>query len=201
MNDLKALTGSIIDQAKAEAEQITRQTAAEVEQILTQAKQQAGERSRKLAGEYQQKAEAVERRLTIEAELEGKKRILAVKRALIEQAFQQAIDSLPQLPEAQRIKFLAVQLAAAGAEHGGTVQAAGAPEEWASIIKEANEILARSGKLAQLTLAKEPPDFSDGFRLIGPGYTVDGSYRAIIGEIKETMVPEVSDYLFAKAGE
>jgi V/A-type H+-transporting ATPase subunit E len=201
MNDLKALTGSIIDQAKAEAEQITRQTAAEVERILTQAKQQAKERSRKLAGEYQQKVEAVERRLTIEAELEGKKRILAAKRELIGQAFTEATLELQKLPTAKRVKFLAAQLATVGAENGGEVQVVGTQAEWLTIIKEANELLARSGKLAQLKLSNVTPPIKSGFRLIGPGYSVDGSYQALIDEVKETLLPEVADYLFAATKE
>jgi V/A-type H+-transporting ATPase subunit E len=201
MNDLKALTGSIIDQAKADAAQITAQAAAEVEKMLAQAEQQAKERSRKLAEAYQQRAEAVERRLAIEAELEGKKRILAAKRHLIEAAFTKAVEALPKLAAAKRVKFLAGKLAAAGAENGGEVQVVGAATEWLTIIKEANELLARSGKLAQLQLSKETPLIAGGFRLTGPGYSVDGSYQALINEVKETLLPEVANYLFAATKE
>jgi V/A-type H+-transporting ATPase subunit E len=202
MNDLKALTGSIIDQAQAEAAQLAQETAAEVDKIMARAQQQAEERSRKLAEAYRQKAEIVERRLAIAAELEGKKRLLAAKHTLIEAAFSQAVDSLAKLPAARRTKFLAAQLAAAGAEYGGEVQAAGGTQaEWTAIIKEANELLARTGKLAQLTLTKEQPDFTGGFRLTGPGFTVDGSYRALVEEVKENLVPEVATYLFGKAEE
>jgi V/A-type H+-transporting ATPase subunit E len=202
MNDLKALTGSIIDQAKAEAAQITAQAAVEVEKMLSQAQQQAQERSRKLAEAYQQRAEAAERRLAIEAELEGKKRILAAKRALIEEAFTEATVALQKLPPAQRVKFLVGKLADAGAENGGEVQTVGEQSEWQTIVNEANELLARSGKLAQLKLSsKAAPTISNGFRLIGPGYAIDGSYQALISEVKEMLLPEVANYLFAATEE
>jgi V/A-type H+-transporting ATPase subunit E len=201
MNDLKALTGSIVDQARTEAAQITGEAQAEVEKMLSQAKQQAQERSRKLAETYQLKAEAAERRLAIEAELEGKKRILAAKRSLIEQAFTEATQAMQKLPLEQRVKFLARKLADAGAENGGEVQVVGEQSEWASIIKEANALLARSGKLAQLQLSQESPTLASGFRLTGPGYAIDGSYQAFVNEVKETLLPEVANYLFAATEE
>jgi V/A-type H+-transporting ATPase subunit E len=201
MNDLKALTGSILDQAQADAAQITAKSQAEVEKILAQAKQQAEERSRKLAADYQQQAEAVGRRLAIEAELEGKKLILAAKRALIERAFTEATKALQDLPLKQRVNFIARKLAQAGAENGGEVQFIGEQSEWLTIVKEANELLARSGKLAQLKLSQEQPAIAGGFWLTGPGYAINGSYEALINEVKETLLPEVANYLFAATEE
>ncbi|HEY8464503.1 MAG TPA: V-type ATP synthase subunit E family protein [Bacillota bacterium] len=196
MSDVKALTENIIGQARTEAEQITRQATAEAESILQEARQKAAERSAKLAADYQQKILILEQRLRIEAELEGKKRMLAAKHQLIERVFEETLKALKKLPAKKRNSFLARKLAEAGSEHGGEVLAVGSRAEWTAIIKEANELLARSGKIAQLVLSSKIPDLEDGFLLKGPGFTVDGSYQAILSEIKEETIPEIAQYLF-----
>ncbi|HYH02410.1 MAG TPA: V-type ATP synthase subunit E family protein, partial [Bacillota bacterium] len=132
----------------------------------------------------------------IEAELEGKKRLLAAKHQMVDRVFQEALVALKKLPADKKITFLARKLAAAGGEHGGEVEAVGSHSEWVAIIKEANELLARSGKLSQLVLSIETPDFDGGFLLNGPGFTVDGSYQAMLSEIKDETVPEIAKYLF-----
>ena len=195
MSDLKVLTGNIIGQAKAEAEQIAQQTAAEVEKILEQARHKAAERSAKITADYQQKLETAERRFRIEAELEGKKRRLAAKHQMIDRVFQEALVALKKLPTEKKIHFLARKLAAVG-EYGGEVQAVGSHSEWMAIIKEANELLARSGKPAQLVLSIETPDFEGGFLLNGSGFTVEGSFQAMLSEIRDETVPEIAKYLF-----
>jgi vacuolar-type H+-ATPase subunit E/Vma4 len=143
----------------------------------------------------------MERRLQIEAELEGKKQVLAAKHGLIGEVFNQALVALSGLPAEKRVHFLAKRLAAAGMEQGGEVKAVGAKTEWLNIIKEANQLIAHSGKLSQLVFSGESPDIEGGFLLVGPGFTVDGSYRAILEEIKDEMIPVVAKYLFKSGKE
>jgi vacuolar-type H+-ATPase subunit E/Vma4 len=196
MNDVKALTGSILEQARAEADRILKAAGAEVESIRADAQQKAGERSEKIRNEYKHKIETMERRLQIEAELEAKKQVLTAKHGLIEAAFNQAREALSGLPAKKRVQFLAERLAAAGMEHGGEVKAAGSKTEWMNIIKEANQLIAHSGKLSQLVFTGETSDIEGGFLLAGSGFTVDGSYRALLEEIKDEMIPVVAKYLF-----
>jgi vacuolar-type H+-ATPase subunit E/Vma4 len=196
MNDVKALTGSILEQARAEADRILKAAGAEVESIRADAQQKAGERSEKIRNEYKHKIETMERRLQIEAELEAKKQVLTAKHGLIEAAFNQAREALSGLPAKKRVQFLAERLAAAGMEHGGEVKAAGSKTEWMDIIKEANQLIAHSGKLSQLVFTGETSDIEGGFLLAGSGFTVDGSYRALLEEIKDEMIPVVAKYLF-----
>jgi vacuolar-type H+-ATPase subunit E/Vma4 len=196
MNDVKALTGSILKQAQAEADRILNETGAEIERIIAEANLKALERSEKIRNEYRHKIETVERRLQIEAELEGKKQVLAAKHSLIREVFHQALTALSGLPPKKRGQFLAKRLATAGMEHGGEVKTAGSKTEWMNIIKEANQLIAHSGKLSQLVLSGETSDIEGGFLLAGSGFTVDGSYRAILDEVKDEMVPIVAKYLF-----
>jgi V/A-type H+-transporting ATPase subunit E len=201
MNDVKALTGSILEQARAEADRILKAAGAEVENIRAEAQQKARERSEEIRNEYEHKIETMERRLQIEAELEGKKQVLAAKHGLIDEVFNQSRAALSGLPAEKRVDFLAKRLAAAGMEHGGEVKAVGARTEWLNIIKEANQLIAHSGKLSQLVFSGETSDIEGGFLLVGPGFTVDGSYRAILEEIKDEMIPVVAKYLFKSGKE
>ncbi len=196
MDDLRALTESIISKATNEAASLLAKANQEAEEIGAVAKTKALEQAEKIAVEYQRKAEAEERRLKIEAELEGRKLTLESKQQLIGRVFEEALQALKALPAEKRIRFLAGRLAEAGMQGGGEVIGAGSPNEWTAIISAANEIIARSGKSVQLTLSKEKPEFEGGFILKGPNYRVNCSYQAILDEHRETLVPEIADYLF-----
>lgn len=196
MDDLRAFTENIISKAKSEADTLLKQATDEAEEIRSNAKQKALEQSEKIAAQFRQKGESEERRLKIEAELEGKKLLLETKQRLVGQVFEQALQGLKNLPPEKRIRFLAGQLATAGKQGGGEVIAAGSPSEWTAIITAANEMIARSGRSVQLMLSNERADFDGGFILRGPNYTVSCTYQAILDELKESLVPETAEFLF-----
>lgn len=196
MDDLRALTDNIISKAKSEADVLLKQATGEAEEIRSAAKQKALDQSPKIAVQFRQKAESEERRLKIEAELEGRKLLLETKQRLVGQVFDQALQALKNLPPEKRIRFLAGQLAAAGMQGGGDVIGTGNPNEWNAIITAANEIIARSGKSVRLVLSNEKAEFEGGFILKGSNFTVNGSYQAILEELRETLVPEIAEYLF-----
>lgn len=196
MDDLRALTDNIISKAKSEADALLQQANSEAEEIRSAAKQKALEQSQKIAVQFQQKAELEERRLKIEAELEGRKLLLETKQRLVGQVFDQTLQALKNLPPEKRIRFLAGQLAAAGMQGGGDVIGTGNPNEWSAIITAANEIIAHSGKSVRLVLSNEKAEFEGGFILKGSNFTVNGSYQAILEELRETLVPEIAEYLF-----
>ncbi len=196
MDDLRALTENIVSKARDEADSLLKKANQEAEEITAAAKEKAQEQATKVAAEYQRKAEAEERRIKIEAEMEGKKLLLESKQGLVGRVFDEALQALMVLPVEKRIRFLAGRLASAGMQGGGEVVGAGTPNEWTAIISAANEMISRSGKSVQLTFSDEKPDFEGGFILKGPNYTVNCTYQAIIEELRETLVPEIAEYLF-----
>lgn len=196
MGDLQALTESILAKARHEAEEIQQQAALQADEIVAEARQKAEERTAKLREEFERKAETVQRRTQNEVELEARKSLLAAKRDLIDRSFAEAMNSLNNLPAEKRIRFLAERLAAAGKYGGGEVIGAGSSDEWVSIIKVANEIITRSGNQSQLVLSNEQPEFQGGFLLKGTGFTINGSYQAMLDEVKDFLIPEVAGYLF-----
>lgn len=196
MDDLRALTEKIISKARAEADSILKNAHQEAEGIIAVAKEKAREQAAKIAAEYQRKVETEERRIKIEAEMEGRKLLLESKQRLVGRVFDEALQALKGLPAEKRIRLLAGRLASAGMQGGGEVIGAGTTSEWTAIISAANEMIARSGKSVQLTLSKEKPDFEGGFILKGPSYTVNCTYQALLEELRETLVPEIAEYLF-----
>jgi len=196
MDDLRELTESIISKARDEADSLLKKAKQEAEEITAVAKEKALEQTGKIATEYQRKVESEERRIKIEAEMEGKKLLLESKQRLIGRVFDEALQALRDLPAEKRIRFLAERLASAGMQGGGEVIGMGTPNEWKAIISAANEMIARSGKSVQLTLSNEKPDFEGGFILKGPNYTVNCTYQAILEELKDSLVPEIAEYLF-----
>lgn len=196
MNDLQALIDSILAKTQAEAESIIKKAEDQAANLMAEAKQKSEAKCKKIAEEYQHKADDLERRSRIEVEMSAKKRTLAAKHQLIDTVFDQALVTLKNLPAEKRIRFLAEKLAAAGMNGGGEVKGSGSAAEWNSIIKVANEIMARAGSISQLVLSKEQPGFDGGFLLTGPGYVINGSYEALLEELHEGLVPRIAEYLF-----
>ncbi|HOJ77751.1 MAG TPA: V-type ATP synthase subunit E [Bacillota bacterium] len=198
MSDLQALTDSILSKAQNEAEEIIASAQKEADRIISEAKAKAEIRRGKIIDEYKKKAEELERRVKTEVEIESKKRRLETKYQLIEMVFTQVLAGLKKLPAEKRIKFLANKLAQAGMNGGGEVKGAGSPTEWNTIVKTANELIAKAGSKSKLTLSQEQPDFEGGFLLTGPGYVINGSFEALIAEIKEVSIPQIAEILFAE---
>ncbi|HOP75025.1 MAG TPA: V-type ATP synthase subunit E [Bacillota bacterium] len=196
MSDLRALTDSILTRARAEAEAIIEEANKESARIIAEAEEKAKSRREAITEEYRLKAEDMERRHQIGMELEARKRLLDTKHRLIRETFHQALKSLKDLPAEKRIRFLAEKLAEAGLHGGGEVRGSGSPAEWASIVKAANEIIARTGSDYQLVLSNEAPTFEGGFELVAPGYTINGSFEALIEAAEESLIPEIAGYLF-----
>ncbi|TCL76934.1 vacuolar-type H+-ATPase subunit E/Vma4 [Hydrogenispora ethanolica] len=198
MNDIQALTGAILAKARQEAAEIAGEAEREAARIRDEAEQRAGERRAAAAATYRRKAEEIERRAKIAAELELRKRVLTAKHQLIQRALAGAREALAKLPAERRIEFFAQKLADAGRHGGGTVRGAGAAAEWQAIVQKANERIAASGSPSRLNLAPEPPEGEGGFVLSGPGYTVDGSYQALLEAAEEELVPQIAVALFPK---
>ncbi len=196
MSDLRALTESILNRARQEADAIIEEAEKESARIIAEAEEKAKSRREAIAEEYRLKAEDLERRHRIGLELEAKKRLLDTKHRLIRETFRQALKGLRDLPVEKRIRYFAEKLAEAGLHGGGEVRVSGSTAEWASVVKAANEILARSGSGYQLVLSDKPSIYESGFELIGPGYTINGSFEALIEAKEESLIPEIGGYLF-----
>ena len=215
--DAQAEIDAILDEARAEAAQITAkyeaQAKAEADEILKRGSAAAAER---------------EERLASMAQMEGRKAELAAKQEVIEAAFELALKKLQALPEEQYVELLAALAAKASVTGKETlifsakdrdtvgkkvVAAANAklakevapelPEELADSKVGAilDKVVAGASALingtAMLTLSEETRPIDGGFILSDGAVEVNCSFTTLGRLQKSEITGDVSRVLFA----
>lgn len=215
--DAQAEIDAILDQARAEAAQITAryeaQAKAEADEILKRGTAAAAER---------------EERLASMAQMEGRKAELAAKQEVIEEAFELALKKLLALPEDQYVELLAGLAAKASVTGKETLifSAADRDRVGKKVVTAANALLAKevapelpeeladskvgaildkvvAGASAlingtgMLTLSEETRAINGGFILSDGAVEVNCSFATLVRLQKAEITGEVSRVLFA----
>jgi len=191
----KLLTRILAD-AEADAANLARESAAEVEAILKQGEKDIAA-VRELARSKAEKAEEeILARCRTNAELDARKYALAARRALIEEAFAAAYEKLCALSGAEREKMLYDRLLAE-AEGGEEILPAAADRAViAGLLAKLNAALAESSR-APLTLSEKDLAADGGFLLAGRGYDKNCSFEAMLREVRAAEESRVAAILFS----
>lgn len=177
------------ERAEAAAKQILDAASAEEEALLRNAKSAAAD---------------IERRERLMTGLETRKNTLASRRALVDTAFEKALDELAALPES-RWEALIRRIVLEAAETGHEVLsvpeadlvryqqpfAGGKP-----MLDRLNEALKEKGLPGGLTLSEAPAKIKGGVLLSGEKYDVNGSFEMLLSLIREDCEREVYHLLY-----
>lgn len=167
MNGIEKITGRLLADAQAKADEILSQAQAEAQAITAKYETQAQKDYDESVRKGKERAQEREENLVGAAHLEARKQTLAAKQSMVDKAFAIAQEQLLALSGQEYISFLA-RLAAASA-NSGTEQVILSPEDKAqygeSVLKEANETLVSKGLPGSLTLADETRETGGGLIL------------------------------------
>ncbi len=182
------------------------------ERILSEARERANaaaaetqKKAETLMAELTQKgeAEASERRKRAAgvAELEARKKLLETKQSIIGEAFAAAREKLMKLP-AKTLTPVLARLAAEASRTGSEKIVLTAKDRDAvgsDVVKAANKLLKDAGKPAALTLSDTVLDGSaaGGVLLTGENIEVNGTFAALLENLRGEMAPEIAGILFA----
>ena len=180
--DAQAEIDAVLNQAKAEAAEITAryeaQAKAEADEILSRGKRAAAER---------------EERLVSVAQLECRKAQLAAKQEVIDASFKLALEKLLALPEDKYVALLA-ELAVQAAP-SGKGKLIFSQTDRARIGKAV--VLAANEKLnGSLTLAEETRPMNGGFILSDGRVEVNCSFETLVRLQKAELTGKVTGVLF-----
>ncbi len=194
-------------------EKITERIAVDTEQeatrLLADAKEQADRITANFAAladsDYrnalaQGKAQADDRVVRLEgvAQLEARKRRLAVKQELLGRAFDLALEKLLALPEEQYVSLLA-KLATDSTSTGKEaiiLSTADRPRYGKRVVLAANALLEQAGRPASLTLSEESRDFRGGLYLQAGNVETNCTFPTIVRMLREQMAGQVAQVLF-----
>lgn len=180
--DAQAEIGAVLNQAKAEAAEITAryeaQAKAETDDILARGKRAAAER---------------EERLVSVAQLECRKAQLAAKQEVIDASFKLALEKLLALPEDKYVALLAdLAVQAAPSGKGKLIfSQTDRARVGKAVVLAANEKLNGS-----LTLAEETRPMNGGFVLSDGRVEVNCSFETLVRLQKAELTGKVTGVLF-----
>ena len=189
LSDARSDAQTALEQAREHAAEMAaaleKETDAHVTRILGQAHGEAAE---------------AHRSLRLVTELEGRKRALALRREVLDEAFSEALAQLDGLSgPAWEDMITAIVLRAA--ETGGErlrVPAADRPLYEAGLLQRLNQALAAAGKAGALTLDGQDAPFAHGVALIGQTCDLDGSTGALLQEARARCEPRIAALLFGE---
>ena len=198
MNGIEKITGQIGADVQKEIDALMADAKAQAEETAQRYEAQAAREAEALLERGKKQAAEHEDRLVSTARLEAKKQVLATKQALVEQAFEQALEQLLGLPEQDYVNLLA-RLAVSAATTGKEKVALSQRDRaryGKQVVTRANDQLGDKGRL---TLAEESRPIRGGLVLLGDRVEVNCSFETLIRLQKESMTAQVAQILFGNA--
>lgn len=203
MTGVEKIVEKILSDARAQAQEMTNMAQAEANALCERVKARAKEDASVIVAEAKNSMEERDRRIVSVAELEIRKRVLAAKREVLEEAYAQAAQVLTALDaDAYRQRYLHIVRPAI---QKGTEGIAPGPKDadrlGAAFVDMLNAALKAEGKTAQVVLLPVRENIEFGCIVCSGGMEIDFSTQAVMRVVRENTEGEVAKILFARQGE
>lgn len=200
MPGIDSIKARILEEAGAQAGKSLEQARAEAEEILRQGAEEAEKKRSALLTKAASDAEDRKRRLVSVAELEARKQILNTKQAVINEAFEKALERLNALPDTEYQTVLLHMIS--NAVRTGTEEVVLSERDQKRLSADFVRILnqqaeAKGIRPAAISLAKEAGTMKGGFVLRLGNVEVNNSFEAALKIQRERLEAEIVKVLFS----
>lgn len=195
MNGIDKITQRITEDIDREIAGIQAQAQEQADAITAEYAARTEKESGAILARGQAAAAEREERLTSMAQMEAKKALLAAKQEMLTRAFDQAMNQLCSMPEADYVKLLAELAVKASVTGEETVILSQKDHDQIgkAVVAAANEALGSNGKL---TLAEQTRPIMGGLILCDEAVEVNCTFETLVRLQKTAAAGEVSDILF-----
>lgn len=192
-----AIQEKILSDARTSASDIMRDANEKAARLRDAAEKRMAAAHSRLMMQASEDAEAARLRMERMEELEERKRLLSDKRALIDEAFAQALDKLEAMPPQQARAFLMTE-AAAVSDGDETVILGSKNPSWFDdkFLADMNTLLQKQGKPGQLTLGNEKRDGETGLILEKNGMEISCTFASLLDSRRLDMEADIAAILF-----
>ena len=195
---LEKILERIQREAQSEVDHIKSRTAATADEILKKAQAEAETFNAQALEDAKNEAEQRKDRIIATARLDFRKARLAERQNAINAAFQEAVESLLNMEDAEYRKILRDMIlpnVRTGDEELilSERDKAGLGEE---LLEEVNRQLTESGKEGKLTLSQDTYDILGGFVLRRGEIELNSSFESLLKSSRDDLESEVSKILF-----
>ncbi len=199
MNGIEKITARITQEVGAEIDAIRKEGAAKAEEITARYDAAARRESEEILRRGRDAAAERGVRLDRMAEMESRQQLLATRQAAVGQAFALALSKLRQMPQQDYVALLASLAARASSAGGEQIILSATDRESCGqqVTEQANAILARAGKPAELTLSETTRDIQGGLLLAEGDVEVNCSFETLTRLIRGEIAGDVAHVLFS----
>ena len=192
-----AIQEKILSDARTSASDIMRDANEKAARLRDAAEKRMAAAHSRLMMQASEDAEAARLRMERMEELEERKRLLSDKRALIDEAFAQALDKLEAMLPQQARAFLMTE-AAAVSDGDETVILGSKNPSWFDdkFLADLNTLLQKQGKPGQLTLGNEKRDGETGLILEKNGMEISCTFASLLDSRRLDMEADIAAILF-----
>lgn len=203
MTGVEKIVEKILSDARAQAQEMTNTAQAEANALCERVQARAKEDAAAIVAEAKNSMEERDKRIVSVAELEIRKRVLAAKREVLEEAYSQAAQTLTALEtDAYRQRYLhIVQPAIQKGTEGIAPGRKDAERLGAAFVDMLNAALQEAGKPAQVAPMPVRDNVEFGCIVCSGGMEIDFSTQAVMRVVRENTEGEVAKILFARQGE
>lgn len=198
MAGTEKITEKIINQAKEQAAEKIKTAEAEAASLVDKAVSDAGNKAESIEAQAKLDSVEYERRILAVAELDARKRELAAKHEVLDEAFSEAMRRLEQMPD-QEYRNIYLRIVLPGIVKGIEKIAPAASDAGRlgqAFVDMLNATLMQAGKTAGVSLDAPRQDIKTGCVLCDGGMEIDFSSVAVLRNVRERAEGEIARVLF-----
>ena len=198
MSEVRFLTEKIHENANGRMKQILAKADSQAEDILEEAREEAGAIWSQMNDKASKDAEAEKRRILSNKTLEEKKKVLAAKQDIIDSAFDMAAKKLRSMDDKKYGEFLAEMAVELSTEDNARIFVAYNDRSRLSsdFIDHVNKLMEKAGKKTVLSYSDVDHDINEGFIIIQDKYQIDVSIHALLNIQREELENKIVEMLF-----
>lgn len=188
----------IISKAEEDVLQMEKEANKQVEATLLSIERQTERTLNALKNKEKADVEEIHRRSQLMTRLDSRKNALAIKRKVIDEAFNNARLALDNLDNT-RYEALITKIILEGVETGNEqvqVPKADIDKYKNGLLDKLNSTLKAVGKTGNLTLLETPAAIKSGILLIGEKSDINGSFDVLIQDARDKYERKVAEILF-----
>ena len=193
----QTIVEKILQDARSQAHTLLQEAQEGAERSKEALERKIADQREAIRGQAEQDARIQEERMLRMAELDQRKALLTAKRAVMDKAFDLALEKMMNMPVAQARAYNLKLLCALA--QGGDQLVVGSPAPaWFddSVLQEVNRAFEQAGHPGKLTLSPEQPAIKGGFVLRREGMELNCSYDSLLKTRRLALEGEVAGILF-----
>lgn len=192
-----AITSKILEDARQSASQTLKEADERAQKLREDNDRRAEESSNEAMEQARKDCADLRDRMLRMAELDQRKELLSMKRAVIDAAFDEALSNMRSMPAEKARAFMERTLLSLSEGDEGVIVSKGDENVFdESFVARMNDLLKGAGKAGNLSLTGEVRDVGGGILLRRGGMEVNLTYPSIVSERRPELEAEVAGILF-----